>query len=106
MADQRVELPAYSMFSSTPVYNVQGNIVFGLLADVVVPDGTDELYTVPSAGEARLDLISDNFYSTPHLWWVLARVNRITDPMTEPATNDVIRIPSRARLAALGVLNV
>jgi hypothetical protein len=106
MAGQRVELPAYSMFATTPVYEVGGDVVFGLLKDVIVPDASDELFTVPPGGETRLDSISYKFYGTPALWWVLARVNNIEDPLVGVALNATIRIPTKARLASEGILNV
>lgn len=103
---QRVELPNFSAYAQTPVYNVGGEVVFGLLKSVVVASNTDSLYTVPPAGANRLDLISAEFYGVPDLWWVLASVNKITDPLVGPATGDIIRIPTRDRLANEGVLNI
>lgn len=106
MAGQRIELPSYSMFATTPVYETGGAVVFGLLRDVVVPDVTDVLYDVPSAAEFRLDLISAHFYGTPALWWVIARVNNIEDPMIGAPINSRIRVPTVQRLASQGLLNV
>jgi hypothetical protein len=106
MAGQRIELPAYSMFATTPVYDVDGDIVFGLMADVVVPDLSDQLFVVPLAGVNRLDLISDEFYGTPSLWWVIARVNNVQDAIVAVPVGTVIRVPTKDRLASLGVLNV
>lgn len=106
MAGQRIELPAYSMFATTPVYDVEGTIVFGLMADVIVPDITDQLFIVPLAGVNRLDLISEEFYGTPSLWWVIARVNNIQDPLVSVPVSTTIRVPTKDRLASAGVLNV
>lgn len=94
------------MWSDTPVYEVGGEVVFGLLKDSVVPDASDELYVVPTAGAGRLDLISDHVYGTPELWWVIARVNNIADPFIGPSTAQELRIPTRARLVNLGLLQV
>jgi|SRR5882724_6864422 len=106
MSGQRIELPAYSMMATTPVYDVGGDIVFGLMADVIVPDLTDQLFIVPLAGVNRLDLISDEFYGTPALWWVIARVNNIQDALVAVPVDTIIRVPTKDRLASLGVLNV
>jgi len=106
MAGQRIELPPYSMFAETPVYEVGSDIVFGLMQDVIVPDPSDDIYTVPPAGAGRLDLIADNFYGAAQLWWVIARVNTINDPLIGPQIGDRLRIPTKQRLAAAGVLNV
>ena len=110
MAEQRVQLPAHSMFAQTPVYEVAseaGNqVVFGLLQDVIVPDPTDMLYTVPPGVLFRLDLISQNFYGVPDLWWVIARVNALLDPIVGAALGAQLRIPTKSRLAKEGILNV
>lgn len=115
MAITRVELSPYSMFANTPVYQDvaaeiegvrQNVIVFGLMVDAVVPDSTDTLYRLPQAGEGRLDLVSQKFYGTPELWWVLALVNNLPDPLVGASVGQTIRIPTRNRLAAEGVLSV
>ncbi len=98
------------MFPLTPIYEseVEGEnvIVFGLMQDVIVPDATDIVYTVPVAGTFRLDLISQDFYGVPDLWWVIARVNGILDPLVGIATGTRIRIPTKSRLAQEGLLSV
>jgi nucleoid-associated protein YgaU len=94
------------MFAETPVYEIGGEVVFGLMKDVILPDGSDDLYTVPPGGVNRLDAISNQFYGTPALWWVIARVNNVLDPLFGVALNSQIRIPTKARLASEGILNV
>lgn len=110
MADQRVQLPAYSMLARTPIYEIvtdDGNVVVsGLMQDVIVPDPTDVVYITPIGALFRLDLISQSFYGVPDLWWVIARVNGILDPVVGPALNQQLRIPTKARLAKEGILNV
>lgn len=98
------------MFPLTPIYEseVDGEnvIVFGLMQDAVVPDPSDIVFTVPPAGVHRLDLISNDFYGVPDLWWVIARVNGILDPLVGVANGAKIRVPTKARLAQEGVLSV
>jgi hypothetical protein len=110
MADQRVQLPSYSMWAQTPVYEVQTeegkDVVFGLLQDVIVPDPSDTVYIMPVGGVYRLDLVSQSVYGVPDLWWVLARVNGILDPMVGVSLGTQLRIPTKARLAKEGILNV
>jgi hypothetical protein len=106
MAGQRIELPPYSMFAQTSVYEVGGQIVFGLRRPVVIPDTTDILIKMPGAGQYRLDLIADQYFGVPDLWWVIAEVNNMSDPMVTVPINTELRIPTRERLATLGVLNV
>lgn len=111
----RLQLPQYSMLASTPIYHgisaeidgeVQDVVVPGLMQSPVVPDPSDILYTVPKSAVGRMDLISNRFYQVVDLWWVIARVNHIVDSLTEPAFGDIVRIPTKARLAALGILNL
>lgn len=111
----RIELPPYSMFSATPAYDgvsveIEGVrqkvIVFGLMVSAVVPDSSDILYTVPQAGEGRMDLISQQFYGTPELWWVVALVNNLLDPLVGFTSNQTVRVPTKERLAAEGILSV
>jgi hypothetical protein len=104
MADARVILPAFSMFQDTPVFEVGSDIVFGLLQDPVVADPTDQLYVVTQAGERRLDLISQLFYDTPQLWWVIALVNNFVDPLIGAPAGAELRIPTRQRLSEAGIL--
>lgn len=94
------------MFSNTPVYEVGGVVQFGLMTDAVIADPTDQIYTVPPGGVERLDLISMQFYGTPELWWVLARVNTVQDALVGIPVNTQIRVPTRQRLASEGILNV
>jgi len=106
MAGQRIELPPYSMFAATPPYSVDGVIVFGLMVDVVVPDPSDELWPVPPTANGRLDLLSETFYGTAELWHVLACVNNWPDALVGFPPGMIIRVPTKARLAAEGILNV
>jgi hypothetical protein len=110
----RVELTDYSMFATTPAYQVQAEldtgketvVVFGLRRNVVVPDPSDELFTVPSGGARRLDLISQKHYGTPSLWDAILDCNPGLDPLTGPEVADVIAVPTRLRLASLGLLSI
>jgi hypothetical protein len=95
------------MFSKTPVYDLGGeNVVFGLMHPAVVQNYTDELWVMPSAGVPRLDLLANSFYNTPALWWVIASVNNIIDPLVAVPEGTELRIPTKTRLAAEGILNV
>jgi hypothetical protein len=110
----RIELVAYSQFAATPAYQVVADVdgseqnvaVFGLKRNLVVPDPTDIIFTVPAGGTGRLDLISQKFYAVPDLWWAVAQCNPEMDPMIGPNAGDLISVPTKLRLAALGILNV
>lgn len=60
-----------------------------------IPLATNDIYhTVTVNEESRLDLIADNYYGNPLLWWVIAQANQIYDPFNKPVSGDIIRIPS------------
>ena len=52
----------------------------------------DKLYTVEPECEDRLDYVSYKFYNTPHLWWAIAIMNHIKNPM-RLEVGIVLRIP-------------
>lgn len=115
MANTRIELSPFSMFSATPLYEgiqaeiegVRQNVlVFGLMVEAVVADATDILYRVPESSSNRLDLLSQQFYGTPELWWAIALVNNVLDPIVGVTPGLTIRVPTRDRLAAEGILSV
>jgi hypothetical protein len=106
MAGQRIALPNYSMFVKTPIYEVDNDVVFGLQVPVVIPSQNDIIYAVPAQGASRLDLISTEFYGVPDLWWVIASVNNMADPLVSVPAGTNIRVPARERLASEGVLSI
>jgi hypothetical protein len=61
----------------------------------------DVFYAVEQGYENRLDLISYKFYNTPFLWWVLASINNIANPMKVEA-GVILRIPNRSDLFSSG----
>lgn len=99
------------MFSRTGLYEAASEeegavLAFGLMRTTVPSDPSDTLFTVPPGGDSRMDAVSDYHYGTPELWWVIAQANNIIDPLTALVVNSKIRIPTRARLASQGILNV
>jgi hypothetical protein len=48
---------------------------------------------VPAGFEHRADLISDTFYNTPTLDWLILWFNKIKDPFQELNVRDQIKIP-------------
>jgi len=48
---------------------------------------------VPIGYEHRPDLISNIFYGTPSLWWLILVVNKIEDPWEGLDVGDQIKIP-------------
>lgn len=52
-----------------------------------------EIGVVPAGFEHRADLISDVFYGTPTLDWMICWVNNIDDPFTGLNVGDTLKIP-------------
>jgi len=48
---------------------------------------------VPAGFENRPDLISNIFFDTPELWWLIMRANNIEDPFEELGLGARIRLP-------------
>lgn len=63
----------------------------------------DSFYQVEKGYENRLDLISYKFYRTPLLWWAIAIVNHIQDPM-DVKSGIVLRIPITSSIYKSGGL--
>ena len=53
-----------------------------------------ETYVVSSDRDGRLDLISNDFYGTVDLWWIIAIANSILDVMSEIVVGKRLSIPS------------
>lgn len=104
-----VELPRYSILQSTPIYRIESDtpntydIIPGLIRDPVLADATDVIYVVTQPLANRLDLISNMFYGTPELWWVLSMVNSLLDAHVVPYGTR-LRIPLRTRLTNLQII--
>jgi len=93
MSKDFVDIAPNSQFRFTPVYRDADFIRFGLRQTPVYPSSADRTYVVPAHQENRLDLISNAFYGTPELWWVIADANNMSDPMTATPAGTQLRIP-------------
>ena len=58
----------------------------------IVESSQDSFYTVESECENRMDLVSYKFYNTPYLWWAIAIMNHIKNPMRLDV-GVILRIP-------------
>lgn len=65
----------------------------------------DSFYAVEMGYVNRLDLISNKFYGTPLLWWAIAIVNNIDNPM-DVKPGIVLRIPTLRNIYNSGSLLV
>lgn len=64
-----------------------------------IKESTEDIfYTVEPGYENRLDLISYEFYNTPFLWWAIAIMNGIENPIEDVKSGIVLRIPDRQNI--------
>lgn len=101
MAIAQITLDKYSMYYRTPVYQVGEDIVFGLRRDSIPPDVTDRIIEVTQPQANRLDLISHETLGSAELWWVIAELNHLMDPMVDADVGAKLRIPTRERVSNL-----
>ena len=68
----------------------------------VVIDRTlkDKIYQIPKKYELRPDLLSNEMYQTPKLWWVFAIRNPdvIRDPIWDFIAGSVIYVPDKSAI--------
>ena len=57
---------------------------------IEVPERDDDVHIITQAGD-RLDILSQQFYGTPHYWWFIARVNHLNSMNLKPGLQ--LRIP-------------
>lgn len=57
-----------------------------------IPPSEDDIYFISGEGD-RYDILSDTFYNTPELWWIIASANNATtdDLAIKPGLQ--IRVP-------------
>ena len=89
------------MFSATPIYNVGGTVTFGLLRPAILPDSTDQSFTVTQQNANNLQAVATTLYGNPQLWWVIAELNSMVDPLTESPAGTVLRVATQERVNSI-----
>jgi len=56
------------------------------------------VYTVTGDRQNRLDLISDDYYGTTNLWWLIAWANDILDPFVGITAGRLLTIPKQSEI--------
>lgn len=72
----------------------------------ITKNNTDVVFTINAIYEYRPDLLANDLYGSPGLWWVFAarNPNIIQDPIFDFFSGQTIFIPEKAELlAALGI---
>jgi len=57
-----------------------------------VPVSEDDIYVITTAGD-RLDLIANNIYGDPTLYWIIASANNLPGDSLVPPLGQQLRIP-------------
>lgn len=67
-----------------------------------IQKSTGDIY-IEITNSTRLDTLSNDYYGDPKLWWVIAQVNTIKNPLTDLKIGMLIRIPPLTSLIKNGV---
>jgi hypothetical protein len=79
------------MFQQTPIYQLPGECpVFGLRIPYL-PSAQDRILAVNGAMENRSDLLSSTYQGTPGLWWLMADLSVLPDPLTAFVPGALVR---------------
>lgn len=67
----------------------------------------DDNYVITTLGD-RLDLLANNFYGDPSLWWIISSANSLPGDSLYPPIGIQLRIPTdiRAILDSYKVINI
>jgi hypothetical protein len=89
-----------SVYYQTPQNN---NRLGSWVPPSVQPSQSDGVLVVSSRYVRRPDLLSNDLYGTPQLWWVFAMVNPdlIKDPIYDLVDGMVIRYPNKNSIEGL-----
>lgn len=92
----------YSRYRSLKrLMNANGDSFIETPDRIVFKESTsDNFYKVEAGFVNRLDLISNMFYGTPKLWWVLAYVNHLDDPF-KVDSGVILRVPKRSSIRGI-----
>lgn len=68
--------------------------------DIQKSDG--DVY-IEITNDIRLDKLANDYYGDPKLWWTIAQINKIKNPLTDLKIGMLIRIPPLTSLIKTGV---
>lgn len=64
------------------------------------PDAGDVFVQVTQDMEKRPDIVAENAYGDPQLWWVIYEFNQIRDPFFNLPAGTLLRLPTLERVLA------
>ena len=101
MADEIIKYSTPSKESrywNCTAYKNDTNIYLSIPEYLEVPISQDDAYfMVPPKYVDRIDLISAKFYENVILWWVIAKANNLSNPLSIPQ-DTILRIPAKSTL--------
>lgn len=74
--------------------NKEIDLLDSSIQELIFDEDNSRTYIVSDPYIGRLDLISHQAYNTPELWWLLAYVNGIINPMEDMYTGQKLIIPN------------
>lgn len=83
-----------SRYWNYTVYKDDTNIYFSNPTYLDVPENPrDQFFMVTQKYVDRIDLIAAKYYGSVILWWIIAKANHLTNPLSIPL-DTILRIPS------------
>lgn len=80
------------------------NMFLDIPSYIDVPENPDDKYFMVTPKYVdRIDLIAAKYYNNVILWWVIAKANNLTNPLSIPL-DTILRIPSISTLYGEGGL--
>ena len=64
-----------------------------------VPESSEDVYVMTQVGD-RFDLLANQYYGDPHLWWYIAKANNMKFNNIEVGTT--VRIPASIKYSTPG----
>jgi hypothetical protein len=108
-----IALPVHNPYQATPLIQLLDeserflldSYAWGRWESIEFPEtDQDGHYRVASTDLGRLDNLAQKYYRNRYLWWVIAHVNDIVDPIFGMTVGQVLRIPAWGTVfAALSV---
>ena len=92
-----------SPYFSTPQRNFIIEFLDFLEFREIPSDPSDEIVVVSAKFKERPDLLSNELYGTPNLWWVfiIRNPDALVDPIFDLTEGTELFVPSQARLFSL-----
>lgn len=90
-----------SRYSTSKIIKTQdGSRYYSNVVVPNIPRRDTDIYIVTTTVE-RMDILADQFFNDPKLWWIIANVNGITNGSLYVRENTRLRIPASGEIEEL-----